>query len=98
LLWMAYHLSHFTISCVPVDDKAPMRVTLKYFQTVKEFDPPEEFKRMGIKTIEDLMKIQDPRIKDGICYLFGTGRMNPMTYFANLTDRLFRTRKSRRLS
>jgi len=98
LLWMAYHLAHLTISCVPVDDKAPMRVMLRYFQTVREFDPPEDFVRMGIKTIEDLMMIQDPRIRDGICYLFGTGRMNPMTYLANLTDRLFRTRTSRRLA
>jgi hypothetical protein len=97
LLWLAYHMAHMTISCGPGEETAPMRVMFETVGLFRVFDPPKELRRSGIKEIPDLMKIKDPRIQFGLSYLFGTGRVNPMNYLANLVERTFRTRPSRRL-
>lgn len=97
LLWLAYHMAHMCISCGPVSDNAPMRVMFETVGLYRSFDPPQHLRKQGIESLEDLMKMKDPRIQYGLSYLFGTGRANPMTYLANVVERTFRGRGSRRL-
>ena len=97
LLWLAYHLAHLCISCVPTGDNEPMAVMFRTVAAYRTFEPPEDLRRQGIERPEDLLKLKDPRIQYGLSYLFATGRVNPMTYLANIVERTFRMRKSRRL-
>ncbi|MFP4067418.1 MAG: hypothetical protein ACLFRR_06480 [Spirochaetaceae bacterium] len=97
LLWLAYHMAHLCISCAPGEEQAPMRTLFHTVALYRTFDPPEELRRRGIRTVDDLLKIDDPRIQYGLSYLFGTGKANPMTFLANLIDRTFRSRYSRRV-
>ena len=97
LLWLAYHMAHLCISCGPVGENAPMRVMFETVAAYRTFDPPRQLREQGIEKVEDLLQLKDPRIQYGLSYLFGTGRANPMVYFANIVDRTFRRRSSRRL-
>lgn len=97
LLWLAYHMAHLCIGAGPREEQAPMRALFSTVALYRTFDPPESLRRRGIRTVDDLLKIEDPRIQYGLSYLFGTGKANPMTFLANLVERTFRRSYSRRV-